>query len=312
MAKKKKHPEHENLERWLVSYADFITLLFATFTALYALSQTDLAKFKDVGKAIQEGFEQQSLIHGKPKILSGEGGEKVVAISAETGPNGILDKYRAMVYRPGEIEAESESMQETAAAIKKDLEALKDELAAGAKDKNGEDTGQAIRPVDISMQDRGLRISFDSRLLFAPGNVALRPSARKALDVVGARLRKYYGNIVQVEGHTDNLPISSALFPSNWELSSARAGSVIRYMSASQNMSPDRFVAVGYGDTQPLASNKTSEGRARNRRVDLLLLNKLASAVDNPQQQFMHEVTVPLKRASSERPAPPKTHDYRP
>src|SRR5690349_3203056 len=122
MAKKAKHPEHENLERWLVSYADFMTLLFATFTALYALAQTDIAQLKDVSEAIREGFEEQSIMSGIKTVLQGKSppNRNPDPLSSEKGAgDGVIGKYESMTYKPGEVK----SIQKLADELSKDLEA---------------------------------------------------------------------------------------------------------------------------------------------------------------------------------------------
>lgn len=297
MAKKHKHPEHENHERWLVSYADFITLLFATFTALYALSQTDLAKFKDVATAIREGFAEQSIMNGINSIMQGKSppvqNPDSFSKDGVTGAPGIMDRFESMTYQPGEVRR----MQETATELVKDFERIEKDLKTFQSE---EDPNVPIRPVEVAVQERGLRISFDSRLMFDPGSATLRAEARKALGIVSGKLKDYEGHIIHVEGHTDDLPISSAIFPSNWELSAARASSVIRYMTGDVGMTPQRFVALGYGSTQPLTSNKTAAGRAMNRRVDLVILNRRLSQLSSPRDQFRTE--VPLIQSVSSDP----------
>ncbi len=303
MAKKHKHPEHENHERWLVSYADFITLLFATFTALYALSQTDLAKFKDVATAIREGFAEQSLLNGINSILQGKTQDThdpdAPPLKQGAG-TGVLDKFESMTYQPGEVKR----MEQTAQAMSHDFDQMQKDLKGLA---SGEDKDVPIRPTEVSVQERGIRISFDSRLLFAPGSAVLRQESKKALDTVAVHLLKYEGNVIYVEGHTDDLPISSAIYPSNWELSAARASTVIRYLTGGAGLSDRRFVALGYGSTQPLTTNKTAAGRARNRRVDLIILNRRMSQLASPREQFRSEVPL-VKSVSSEpyRVIPPR------
>ena len=118
MGKKKKHPEHENLERWLVSYADFITLLFATFTALYAMAQQDLSKMKDVSKAISQGFHEQSLIHGVKSILN-KGGEDSQGSGEGGSGDGVIGAYKSLTYTPGEVEDVEENYRDLKTAVKK-------------------------------------------------------------------------------------------------------------------------------------------------------------------------------------------------
>lgn len=304
MAKKHKHPEHENLERWLVSYADFMTLLFATFTALYALSLSDVAKLKEVATAISEGFQQESLLSGIMSIIQGKSppNESPPTVSPDSGgKDSILDKFDSMTYRPGEIK----STQEFVKGVKEDVEKLNEDLVDDGKnaalftggEKGGEDPGTPIRPIEATVQERGVRVSFDSRLLFGPGNATLRPAAYKFLDVVAQRLKSFEGShLFHVEGHTDAQPISTLLYPSNWELSAARASSVVRYFIDRDGFVPTSLVAVGYGSTQPVASNDTAEGRAKNRRVDIIVYTEKLSSNMNSRLQMLKEQPIVDKK----------------
>jgi len=308
MAKKAKHPEHENLERWLVSYADFMTLLFATFTALYALAQTDAAKLKAVGDAIREGFEEQSIMSGIKSIMQGKSApnKNPDPLSSEKGAGpGVIGKFESMTYKPGEVK----SIQKLAEQLSSDLKDLNRELASDAEamkrgggksdvpelEKGIEDSQAPIRQVEAAVQERGIRISFDSRLLFAPGSATLKSTGWKFLDAVAERLKKFDTNRIHVEGHTDAQPISTLIFPSNWELSGARASSVVRYFIDRHQLNPASLVAVGYGSTQPISNNETPEGRSQNRRVDIVLYSEKVSQLLNPRTQFLKEEPLSTK-----------------
>jgi chemotaxis protein MotB len=310
MARKQKHPEHENLERWLVSYADFITLLFATFTALYALAQTDAAKLKDVGEAIREGFAEQSIINGIKSILEGKSPPTANPdpISSQKGAGpGVLGKFDSMTYKPGEVKSLQHLVDDLTSDLRQVSQAVQKQLgqlmqagqgsASGIGAGPGEDPATPVRDVTMSLQQRGIRISFDSRMLFEPGSAALRPIGQQFLDVVAQRLKKFDNRRFHVEGHTDGTPIATALFPSNWELSAARASRVVRYFIDRHQFNPGSLVAVGYGPTQPIADNRTPEGRSRNRRVDIILYNAGESLKLNPRVQFLGE--RPLNAASA-------------
>lgn len=299
MAKKKKHPEHENLERWLVSYADFITLLFATFTALYALAQSDAAKMKEVAKAIREGFQEQSIISGINSVLQGDSApsHNPDPISSTQGAGQGLLEYDNMTYQAGEVKA----AQETVEQLKQDIDKINREIAqenakgsdaAGRHAPNlgeGEDDAP-LRGVEVSVQERGLRISFDSRVLFQPGTAVLKRDSLKYLDKVVGRLKKFNAtHVIHVEGHTDNQPIGTALYPSNWELSGARSSSVVRHLIRQHEFTPNGLVVVGYGSSMPLATNATAEGRAKNRRVDIIIYSRKVGDLINPRKQYAKE-----------------------
>lgn len=288
MGRKHKHPEHENLERWLVSYADFITLLFATFTALFAIASADLAKMKDVSKAISEGFNQESIISGIKSILQGQSppSDKPNPLSDNKGAaDGVLDKYQSLTYTKGEIQSVQKSVQ----AMASEIESINEEIRQQnqlAPPEIGEEGKQPMRGVEMSVQSRGIKVSFDSSLLFEPGSATLRPLALKALTTIAKRLKPFSGaNLIQVEGHTDNLPIASAKFPSNWELSTARASAVVRFFAYHQGFDPAYLSATGFADSRPTADNRTVAGRARNRRIDIIVYSKMAAQQADPKQQ---------------------------
>jgi len=299
MGKKKKHPEHENLERWLVSYADFITLLFATFTALYALSMNDLAKFKDMAEGIKAGFKSQSLLSGIESVLGGKSApaENPTPISLEKGAGpGVIGEYESLTYTEGEVKRVEEVYED----LKKDVEDINKQVNAenkAAADAKGSDSagshapnlGEAespVRGIEVSQMERGLKVSFDSRLLFQPGTAVLMKDSEKMLNTIADRLKPFdEHHVIHIEGHTDNQPINSALYPSNWELSAARASTVVRYLIKNKGFHPTSLVAVGYGDSQPLASNTTPEGRRKNRRVDIIIYSRKASDPVTPSER---------------------------
>lgn len=340
MARKHKHPEHENLERWLVSYADFMTLLFATFTALYAMAQTDAAKLKDVSAAIREGFEEQSIMHGIKSVLQGNSppSRNPDPLSQEKGAGpGVIGRFDSMTYQPGEVKSTEKLVDDLTSDLKNANHEIKSltvgaggtqdgpnaEGGKGDKGKAGHHQGEEagpdgvkdaqgikdaevpLRQIEVSAQERGVRISFDSRLLFGPGEAALQPYAYKFLDKVATRLKKFDNRRIHVEGHSDNLPIASAQFPSNWELSCARASSVVRFFAGRHQFNPSSLVAAGYGDTQPISNNATAEGRARNRRVDIIIYNEKMSTALNPRVQFLTEQSI--VKSESDGPDKPKT-----
>jgi len=248
--KKKKAEEHENLERWLVSYSDFITLLFATFVVLYALSQLDLAKFKDMSISMKKAFASPSVVQGDKSILDSSGDSILSGMDNES--NMIPPLFENM-----EAKMEETNFNQT----KETVEKMDD-----------------VQGVDIYVSERGLVISLSDSLFFPSGNAEIKASAQKSLLKVGALLKnKFSDHPIRVEGHTDNQPIKSALYPSNWELSSARASSVVRFLLSHFKFEENRFAAVGYADGRPIAENNTEKGRGKNRRVEIIVLrNKLA------------------------------------
>ena len=246
MAKKHKHPEHENLERWLVSYADFITLLFATFVVLYALAQVDATDFAKLEESLKHAFSQNTLLDGQQNIMEGS--------------DSIFDQQQANSFIPSLMveyispKYEEDSFKE----ISEEIKELKE---------IGELSG-----ISSKITEKGLLLTFDDKYLFAPASAYLDPSAKKLLDKVGVLIcKKFILHQMIVEGHTDSLAMSSSQFPSNWELSGARACAVVRYLINRFSFAPSLFSAIGYADTRPLETSVSSKDPA-NRRVEILIL----------------------------------------
>lgn len=264
MARKKKPPEHENLERWLVSYADFITLLFATFVVLYALSQVDISEYIKLEEAMKSAFSPASLMESMDSFLDSSKSESPVdAKSADSVVSPLMLEYMSPAYEQKSYE---EIDQEIKDATKKgELEGVKSEIT-----------------------DKGLIITFSEDLIFNPGSATLTPKALVALNKVGVMItEKFVLHYIRVEGHTDNSPIMSFVFPSNWELSSARSSSIIRHLIGQFKLMPGLFTAVGYGDTRPIADNKTKAGQNKNRRVDIIILRNKFKQMENAQIDLM-------------------------
>lgn len=253
MAKRQKHPDHINLERWLISYADFITLLFATFVVLYALSQVDIKDFKALEDSIKQAFSAPSLMQGNEGVMQNSN-NLFDTSQADSMITPLMMEYMSQKY-------EEQSMQE----IQKEIE---------EQIKEGEIDG-----VDVLKTDRGLLIRLQDDYLFKSGSATLTPAAKIKLDKVGAIIaKKFILHNIRIEGHTDNQAINSAIFPSNWELSSARSSSIIRYFISRFSFMPSIFTAVGFADTRPAANNDSPSGKAKNRRVEILVLkNKFKS-----------------------------------
>lgn len=246
MAKKHKHPEHENLERWLVSYADFITLLFATFVVLYALAQVDAVDFAKLEESLKHAFSQNTLMDGQESILDSSS-----SIFDQQQANSFIPSLMVEYISP---KYEEESFRE----IEQDIKELKE---------IGELDG-----ISTKITEKGLLITFDDKYLFAPASAYLDKSAKKILDKVGVLIcKKFVLHSMLVEGHTDSFGIKSSVFPSNWELSGARACSVVRYLIERFKFSPSLFSAIGYADTRPLETAISPKDPA-NRRVEILIL----------------------------------------
>ena len=246
MARRKSHEEHENHERWLVSYADFITLLFAFFVVMYAISTLNEGKYRVLADALIVAFRHD------PVVTAQTAGMAPMNRTTSSAPP------RPSVKPP--VDPIRKQKGEKMLALAKNIsEALKPLVQSGQ--------------VRLTQLPHGLAVEINASVLFAPGQAALQPDSVAALEAV-AKLLSDAPQQVRVEGHTDNVPIASVQYPSNWELSSARAASVVRLFTAT-GVDPARLSAVGYADNKPVESNDSVHGRARNRRVTLLILEDL-------------------------------------
>ena len=242
--KRRREEEHENVERWLVSYADFITLLFAFFVTMYSISKVDGIKF---GWAV-ESF-QRAL--GSSVDIQGFRGEFDGGISYD------------LVSVEGNLAAEARVFEELANDIKKGIEGISKE-GSGVLN---------FGEIKFIFERRGLVIRVSERLFFRSGDASILPEFIPLLEVLGGCFERV-PNHIRIEGHTDNVPINTPRFPSNWELSTARATAIVRYFLTHFNFTPDRFSATGYAEYYPIASNDTPEGRYQNRRVDFIVLSR--------------------------------------
>jgi len=250
MPRKKKPVQPENHERWLVSYADFITLLFAFFVVMFATSQTDKGKAQQVSDSVKKALEGDKMTQVISAILGGSVTDKGKGNAQMRGPGGAKQAAE---------QKKDEKLAELLPSLKVLSEELKNEIAEGK--------------ITISMQARGLVVSFNQAALFPPGGDAISPDAYDGLEKVASAILKI-SNPVRLEGHTDSTPISTVRFRSNWELSSARSIAILELLSNKWGVPRNRLSIAGYADTAPLASNDTEIGRARNRRADIIILNE--------------------------------------
>jgi chemotaxis protein MotB len=250
---KKKHPEHVNHERWLVSYADFITLLFAFFVVLFASSQSDRKKQVKLAAAMQSAFTPLGAFEAHSKI------PPLTDISSAT----ITDSTPAALTPPLPSIAKLETPEETEKRLTR---FLADQVAAGN-----------IRPGSITMRitPDGLVISLHEAGFFPSGSAEIRATSIPVLSMLAATLP---AGPLRVEGHTDNVPIHTVQFATNWELSTARATAIARLLLEHGPIDPINLSAAGYAEYHPVASNATEDGRTQNRRVDIILLRHPAAS----------------------------------
>ncbi len=243
--------EHENHERWLVSYADFITLLFAFFVVMYAVSSVNDGKYRVLSDSIISAFRNV------PGSTSGAQVPVAPPSSALVLPM-IVPNRPMIVSKP----ANDENKRQTKEKMRNMAQEINEAL--GPLVKNGQ--------VRITEGAQGITIDINASLLFLPGDARLATEAVNALSSV-ARILAPTDFPITVEGHTDNIPISTPQFPSNWELSGVRASSVVRLM-IENGVAASRLTATGYADQRPLADNASPDGRARNRRVAITIESK--------------------------------------
>lgn len=243
--------EHENPERWLVSYADFITLLFAFFVVMYAISSINEGKYRVMSDSISSAFRSIPGVSsaGQVGITPGPGQPLSIAIPARRLPPSV---------KPDATQgAQRERLRDMAKELNKALAPLVDE-----------------GKVTVTEGALGITIDIEASVLFASGDARLNPAAVRVLIAVAQILAPTNFPVI-VEGHTDNTPISTAQFPSNWELSGMRASSVVR-LFIDNGVDGRRLAATGYADQRPLADNATADGRQRNRRVSLTIESRVA------------------------------------
>lgn len=265
MARKKKHEEHENHERWLVSYADFITLLFAFFVVMYSVSSVNEGKYRVLSDALMSAFRStpkslQPIQVGKPSkspvmsqfqyqsnpsLLIVE--KKGVDYANKDGSRKLQD---SRVYQSQQGDTELGKIQDSVARAMAEL------IEMGV--------------INVRRRDNWLEIEIKNSILFRSGSAKLKESVLPVLKKLAGILSRF-PNSIKIEGYTDSDKISTDKYPSNWELSSARAASLVRVFQLS-NVLPERMSVVGYGDTRPVADNSTPEGKEKNRRVVIMIM----------------------------------------
>ena len=262
-------PEHDTSERWLLTYADMITLLLALFIVMFAMSSVNQSKLEAVSKSLQDAFSG--------KVLTGGNAIKETGGSAQ-----------AEALQPAVTQATLQPMGESspeARAEQTDFRELKAKLDQLIAERRLE------RKVETAIEKRGLvvRLLTDD-LLFASGSATIHPDATPLLGAVGEILASGQAHPVRVEGHTDSVPISG-MYPSNWELSGARASSVVRVLLGTP-LKASPFEAVGRAQLEPLTTNSTEQGRSKNRRVEIIL----------PRRHDEPTPTTPGEEAAAIRP----------
>ncbi|GAB7041794.1 MULTISPECIES: OmpA/MotB family protein [Catenuloplanes] len=269
------HEEHVNHERWLVSYADMLTLLFVLFVVLYSMSNVDKAKYAELAAGLKQGFGAESAaLQGNISLLDGSATDASIM---NINP-GLAEEVS------GVPKTATEDQIEQAVAASDRQKAAQDLAAAKAEAENLDKIKQQIDAelkkaglqdqVKYSIDARGLIVTVvTNEVVFAGNKAELRPSGNKIIDSVVPALKKIPNNI-EVDGHTNQLNVSAGDYPSGWELSSARASSVVRRL-ITDGISDKRLMANGFADTRPLIDPKDPRSVTMNRRVDVIILTTL-------------------------------------
>jgi chemotaxis protein MotB len=278
MSRRKRTRNHANNERWLVSYADFITLLFAFFVVLYSSAQVDQRKVGKLALAIQVAFQELGVFPASTTEVPLDVNEPMPFSEVQVIQNAQHNTELGRISPSPNAALEAASEETNLAALQQELQqALQHEID--------------IRAVALHRESEGLVLSLREFGFFDSGSAELKPSARPAINRIASILAVRTCRL-RIEGHTDNVPIHTSKMASNWELSTARSTELVRLLIQDYRFSPARLSAAGFAEFHPIASNATPQGRAQNRRVDVVILSERVSR------------TIPDAQQASAKPSP--------
>lgn len=267
MKRKKKHEDHVD-ESWLIPYADVLTLLLALFIVLFAASEVNSQKFQE----ISDSFNRE--LQGGTGILDQQSAVETFEETSKLAEPNDVDPTEGEATTPPEVEEEIDNKIEmTAEEIEqlalaedyKELAAIQDKVKAYIAERNMEDK------LEAELTSKGLVLKIKDGVLYRSGSADLSEESQTIAEEIGKLLVTDPPRSIFIEGHTDNIPSTSDRFPSNWELSSARAINFMKILLENNELDPTKFSATGFAEHQPIASNETAEGRAENRRVEVLI-----------------------------------------
>ena len=295
------HEEHVNHEAWVIPYADLLTLLMAMFVALFAISNVDLMKFKKLAEGFSEALNAGGGASATVIDLGGSG-EKIFTIPL----NALAQAAAAGAAQGAEAELDPSGSAAAVVRLQNLPQAVADAERAAGKELsevqaivNAQAAASGFSAnLQTKIDDRGLVITVvTDAVVFGSGSADLGSNGAEILNVVGQALATVDNHIL-VEGHTDNVPISTGAYPSNWELSGARAGAVLRYFENNSALTTGRLQSAGFADTRPIDTNDTDAGRTRNRRVEVI--------VESDAQQIKNRILEGAVQASERllRPEP--------
>jgi chemotaxis protein MotB len=278
--KRKKHEEEqENGERWLVSYADFITLLFAFFVTMYSVSRVDGKKLGSAVESLQRALGS------------------VIPVQISQREPGVFPTHQMVPIKFSLTPIEGKPYTADGKALMEMAKEIQDNLEKVSREKADRPDSSLANQIRFIIEKRGLVIRISERLFFNSGDASIRREFIPLLDVLAKTLEKVPHHI-RIEGHTDSVPINTSRFPSNWELSTSRATAIIRYLLTNFDFDAERLSATGYAEFHPIESNKTPEGRLQNRRVDFVVLSdKEMESEPQPGEPFRGKMLLPSPSA---------------
>lgn len=266
MSKKKKqaHQEEEAGEAWLLPYSDLMTLLLAVFIVLFAVSKIDARKAQQMSEVFSGTMMDKSYAAGADSRGDGNGGNGQGQGQGST-----------QISSPSNAESQNDLEGFFGEVEMKKLEDLKNEIDTKLH------TDGMDQSVSTKIDMRGLVVRLNNAIFFDSGSAEIKQQSEDTLIGV-ANLLNTTDNYIRIEGHTDNVPVRHSGYSSNWELSTARAVNVVKLFINQGNFSPEKLMAVGYGEFKPVADNSTEEGRAKNRRIDIIVLSEKYNNLEDP------------------------------
>jgi len=296
LSRRKRRPGHASHDRWLVSYADFITHLFAFFVVLYASSQVDKRKVGKLALAIQVAFQEMGVFQASTTEVPIDLSDPMPFSTAQAIENSQRTASLGRIASPPDGSPDTSRENGDLAQLQAELETT---LAAEITRKE----------IAMRREPDGLVISLREVGFFESGSAQMKSASMAAFDRIAGMLRKHDYRL-RIEGHTDNAPIHTAQFPSNWELSTSRATEIVRLLIVRDGFGPDRLSAAGFADYHPVATNLTADGRGMNRRVDIIILGQAPAQAPIAQARTQAQtpaaipaVTPPAKTTAQPSPA---------
>ena len=263
MAKRKEDAPPAGSPAWMATFSDLMNLLLCFFVMLFAMSTVDAEKFEQLAASFTEAY---SIFSGGAQSI-GDG----ILISNGVSQLNELDDYMYQMGKQADSESKNDVLEEIEQEQLKESESLAEIIAEILEEES------LAAQVDIDFTSQYVSLTLNGALLFDSGSAELKENSKPMLDKIGVILKKYGKSIIEIEGHTDNVPINTAQFKSNNELSSARALSVFEYLVENADLDPAMVKHSGRGEYVPIADNSTPEGRAQNRRVEIKIYHTLST-----------------------------------